>query len=140
MNSNWIRIHAYNLIRWATFRLQKVKKKRERWKNKAREGKDEKEDKALKREKPPHLVCVFFFLIFYYKTGEILKCWRPFFGPLIEVMAEYIYVKKSPGIRNVFIPVRMVDLNFEGQVLTDCKNQKKAVNNPLFCVIQVGRV
>ena len=61
---------AYNLIQWATFRLQKVKKQRERWKNKARKGKDEKEDKTLKREKPPHLVRGFFWVIFTYKTGE----------------------------------------------------------------------
>ena len=52
-----------------TFRLQKVKKQRERWKTKARKGKDEKEDKTLKREKSPHLGG--FLGHFYYKTGEI---------------------------------------------------------------------
>ena len=91
-------MYAYNLIRWATFRLQKVKKQRERWKNKAaKKGKDEKEDKTLKREKPPHLVWGFFWAIFYYKIWEKLKCW-PFFGPLIEVVAICIYtpVKASP--------------------------------------------
>ena len=69
----YIYIYAYNLIRWATFRLQKVKKQRERRKNKARKGKDEKEDKTLKREKPPHLVWGFFWAHFYYKTGEKSK-------------------------------------------------------------------
>ena len=39
--------------------FQKVKKQRERCKTKARKGKDEKEDKTLKSEKPPHQVCVF---------------------------------------------------------------------------------
>ena len=33
-------------------------------KNKARKGKDEKEDKTLKRGKPPHLVWGFFWVIF----------------------------------------------------------------------------
>ena len=43
-------------------------------KTKARKGKDEKEDKTLKREKPPHQMWGFFWVIFYYKTGgEILK-------------------------------------------------------------------
>ena len=67
----YIYIYAYNLIRWATFRLQKIKKQRERWKTKARKGKDEKEDKT-------------------FQTGEKLKFW-PFFGPLIEVIF-YIYI------------------------------------------------
>ena len=52
----YIYIYAYNLIRWATLELQKLKKQRERWKTKAKKGKDEKEDKTLKREKPPHQV------------------------------------------------------------------------------------
>ena len=43
---------AYNLIEWATFRLQNVKKRRERQKTKAREGEDEKEDETLKHGKP----------------------------------------------------------------------------------------
>ena len=49
-------------------------------KNKARKGKEEKEDKTLKCEKPPHQVCVrvfFFFwgggVIFTIKLGKILK-------------------------------------------------------------------
>ena len=46
-------IFAYSLVRWATFRLQKVKKQRERWKTKARKGKDEKENKTSKHEPPP---------------------------------------------------------------------------------------
>ena len=54
-----IYIYAYNLIRWATLRLQKVKKKREWWKNKAREGKDEKVDKTLNVKKT-HTKCGFF--------------------------------------------------------------------------------
>ena len=58
----YIYMHAYNLIWWAIFRLQKAKTKRERWKNRARKGKDEKEEKTLKREKNPHLVCVCFLL------------------------------------------------------------------------------
>ena len=71
-----IYVYAYNLIRWATFRLQKVEKQRERWKTQARNGKDEREDKTLKR-------------VIFHKTGK-LKCW-PFFGPLIEVMAIHIH-------------------------------------------------
>ena len=82
---------AYNLIRWATFRLQKVKKKRERWKIRQEKAKMRKKDKTFKREKPPHLVWGFFWVIFYYKTGEILRFW-PFLGPLIEVMAIYICI------------------------------------------------
>ena len=53
------------------------KKSRSRGKDEKlrQKGKDEKEDKTLKREKPPHLVRFFFFfwVIFDYKTGEILK-------------------------------------------------------------------
>ena len=52
--------YAYNLIRWATFGLQKVKK--QKIKTKARKGKDEKEDNTVKREKAPHLVWFFFLL------------------------------------------------------------------------------
>ena len=61
---------AYNLIRWATFRLQKVKKKSERWEKKTRKGKDEKEEKNIETPKTPHLVC---FFVLYYKTGDKLK-------------------------------------------------------------------
>ena len=60
-------------------------------KKSGKKGKDEKEDKTLKREKPPHLVRGFSWVIFDYKTGEKLKI-RPFFGPLIEVMAIHIYI------------------------------------------------
>ena len=31
-----------------------------------------------------------------------------FLGECIRIQYEYIYVKKSPGIRNVFIPMPMV--------------------------------
>ena len=48
------------------FRLQKVKKQRERWKNMARKGKDEKEDTTLKCETSTPSA----FFIFNYKTGE----------------------------------------------------------------------
>ena len=82
---------AYNLIQRATFRLQKVKKQRERCKKRQKKATMRKEDKTLKREKPPHLVWGFFWAIFYYKTGEKVKFW-PYFGPLIEVMAIYIYI------------------------------------------------
>ena len=61
---------AYNLIRWAIFRLQDVEKQRERRKTKAKEGKGENEDKTLKHEKPPHQV---FFSFFWIITGEKLK-------------------------------------------------------------------
>ena len=61
---------AYNLIRWATFRLQKVNQRRERWTIKARKGKDEKEDRTLKREKPPHQVWGFFWVIFNIELEE----------------------------------------------------------------------
>ena len=37
---------------------------------KARKGKDEKEDKTLKREKPPHQVCVCVFFFFF--SGSFL--------------------------------------------------------------------
>ena len=49
-------LYAYNLIRWAIFRLQDVEKQRERRKTKAKKGKGENEDKTLKHEKPPHQV------------------------------------------------------------------------------------
>ena len=66
---------AYNLIRWATFRVQKSRSR----------GKDEKQrqEKAKMRKKTKHwnvktptpkvcvCVCVFFFFHFFYKTGEI---------------------------------------------------------------------
>ena len=64
-------IYAYNLIRWATFRLQKVlEKQRERYeKLRQEEAKNEKEDKTVKRENP-HTKCGGFSgVIFYYKTG-----------------------------------------------------------------------
>ena len=41
--------------------------------SKGRKGKDEKEDKTWKREKPPHQVWGFFWVIFYCKKGENLE-------------------------------------------------------------------
>ena len=66
---------AYNQTRWATFRLQKVKKQREIWKMRQEKVKMRKKAKTLKREKPPHQVWGFFWAIFYYKTGDKLKFW-----------------------------------------------------------------
>ena len=62
---------AFFFLRAGTFRLQKVKKQRERLKTKARKGIDEEEDKTLKHENPPPTPSVFFFFHFYYKIGEI---------------------------------------------------------------------
>ena len=53
-------------------------------------GKDEKklrQEKAKMRKKDKTLKHVFFWDFFCNKTGEVLK-FRPFFGPLIEVMAK----------------------------------------------------
>ena len=63
-----IYIYAYNLIQWATFRLQKVKKQRERWKTKARKGRWERRQniETWKTPTPSVGVC---WVIFYYKTG-----------------------------------------------------------------------
>ena len=73
MVSVTVGVFAYNLIWWATFRLQKVKKQRERWTTKARKGKDEKEDKTLKREKPPHQVWGFSGSFLTIKLGKFWK-------------------------------------------------------------------
>ena len=85
-----IYIYIYNLIRWATFGLQKVMKQRERWKTKAIQGRDEKEDKILKSEKnPTPSVGVFLGHFLLYNWGN--RIFWFFFCPLIEVMAVYIY-------------------------------------------------
>ena len=76
---------AYNLIRWATFRIQMSKSR----------GKDEelRQEKAKMRKKtehwnmnlsPPHQVSFFLLGHFLLWHGRKLKFW-PFFGLLIEV-------------------------------------------------------
>ena len=88
----YIYIYAYNLIWWATFRLQKFKKQRERWKTKARKGKDWERRQNIEREKPTSSVCVCFF-----SGSSFIKTWEnwkfDFFGPLIEVI--YICRKRE---------------------------------------------
>ena len=62
MRTSSIKLHlhiyicAYNLIRWATLGFKKSRSRGKDEQEKAREGKDKKEDKTLKREKPPHQV------------------------------------------------------------------------------------
>ena len=99
------------------FEASKSQEAEGKTKTKARKGKDEKEDKTLKREKPPHQVWWFFWVNFCYKTGDKLKFW-PFFGPLIEVMAIYIYIYAvkllsgpSLGFLNVIIWSKLGFLN-----------------------------
>ena len=73
---------AYNLIRWATFRLQKVKKQRERWKIKARKGKDEKEDKNwnMKNQTSEFWFFQSHFLLLNAGKLNILPCFGPDWG------------------------------------------------------------
>ena len=75
-------IFAYNLIRWATYRLQKSRSRGKDDKLRQEKAKMRKKTKHWNMKNPPSEVwfCT-------RKLGEI-GIW-PFFGPLIEVMAIY---------------------------------------------------
>ena len=86
-----IYIYASNPTAWAIFRRENVKEQRERRKTMAEKGKDKKEEKTSKHEKPPPFWWGCFVAIFDYKTGDVFRFFTNICPPS-GVRAIYIYI------------------------------------------------
>ena len=135
--SVYIYIYAYILIQWATFRLQKFKKQRERWKNKATKRQRWERRQNMETWKKTHTWCGGFSVPFFtIKLGkiEILTLFSPTDWGYGHI---YIYISRRVIGGPPILPKPVVEVNSRSMSKTQITGGKRTYTG---CCAGLGTV